>query len=102
MAYKIYIRRLAAADIDDAVTYFLKNLSAPKAAMDLLDALEEAYSQIREYPYGCPLYLSELPLAEEIRWITVKGYVLYYTVIGERVEICRFIHGRRDRRSIIQ
>lgn len=99
MTYNIRFRRLAARDIDNAVTYLLEKLSAPRAAADLLDALDEIFDQIREYPYGCPLWRTELPLAEEIRYITVKNYVLYYVVTGDTVEICRFLHGRKNRQA---
>lgn len=101
MAYKIIFRKLAIEDIDAAVSYLAEKLSAPQAAMELLDALEEAYDQISSFPYSNPLYRSELPLAEETRFVPVKGYVLYYTVVNDTVEIRRFLHGRRDRTPAI-
>ena len=39
-------------------------------------------------------------MRDEIRKVPVKGYVLYYAVLGDTVEIRRLLHGRRDRQNM--
>lgn len=95
--YKITYLPLAEADIIDAVDYISFTLEAPKAAMALLDELDKTVRQISEFPYSCELYRIDRPMKDEIRKVPIKGYVLYYAVFQDRVEIRRFLHGRRDR-----
>ena len=90
--YKITYLPLAEADIIDAVDYISFTLEAPKAAMALLDELDKTVRQLSEFPYSCELYRTDRPMK-----VPIKGYVLYYAVFQDRVEIRRFLHGRRDR-----
>ena len=39
-------------------------------------------------------------MKDEIRKVAVKNYVLYYAVFQDRVEIRRFLYGKRDRSRI--
>lgn len=95
--YKITYLPLAEADIIDAVDYISFTLEAPKAAMALLDELDKTVRQLSEFTYSCELYRTDRPMKDEIRKVPIKGYVLYYAVFQDRVEIRRFLHGRRDR-----
>lgn len=95
--HKIVYVPLAEADILDAVEYITFMLEAPQAANDLLDALDEAIRRIAEFPYAHELYWTDRPMRDEIRKAPIKNYVLYYAVYQDRVEIRRFLHGRRDR-----
>ena len=96
--YKIVYLPLAEADILDAVDY--RKLDAPKAAQDLLDELDDTVERISKYPYAHELYRTTRPMRDEIRKVPVKGYVLYYAVLEDTVEIRRLLHGRRDRQNM--
>ena len=98
--HKIVYLPLAEADILEAVDYIAGKLSAPKAAQALLDELNRTVEQIAQYPYAQGLYRTTRPMRDEIRQITVKGFVLYYAVFEDTVEIRRFLHGRRDRQEM--
>lgn len=98
--HKIEYLPIAEEDITSAVNYISFALDAPKAARELLKELHETVLLISEFPYSCELYKTSRPLEEEIRKVPVKGYVLYYAVFQDRVEIRRFLHGRRDRSNI--
>lgn len=95
--YKVVYLPLAEADIMSAVDYIALTLGAPKAAGELLDELDRTVMQLSEFPYSCELYRSARPMKDEIRMASVKGYVLYYAVTPDTVEVRRFLHGRRDR-----
>ena len=95
--YKIVYLPLAESDLMEALDYIAYKLDAPQAANDLLEAFDETVQSIAEFPYAYEPYWTDRPMRDEIRKVPVKNYVLYYTVYQDRVEIRRFIHGRRDR-----
>lgn len=95
--HRIEYLPLAQADVINAVDYLASVLDAPRAAADLLDALDDTVEQIAEFPYACELYHTDRPMRDEIRKVPVKGFVLYYAVFSDRVEIRRFLHGRKNR-----
>lgn len=95
--HKIVYLPLAENDLLEALDYIAVTLDAPKAARDLLDEFDNTVRQIAEFPYACELYRTDRPMRDEIRKVPVKNYVLYYAVFQDRVEIRRFLHGRRDR-----
>ncbi len=95
--YKIVYLPLAEDDILAAVEYIAGKLGNPQAADDLLNELDKTAEQLALFPYASELYYTARPMRDELRKIPVKGYVLYYTVRDDTVEIRRFIHGRRDR-----
>lgn len=99
--HKIEYLPLAQEDVLDAVDYLALTLGAPQAAADLLEELDQTVHRISQFPYAHELYRSDRPLRDELRKVPVKGYVLYYAVFQDRVEIRRFLHGRRDRTADI-
>ena len=95
--HKIIHLPLAERDLMEALDYIAYKLGAPQAANDLLDTFDETVRIIAQFPYAYELYRTERPMQDEIRQVPVKNYMLYYAVFQDRVEIRRFIHGRRDR-----
>ncbi len=95
--HKVVYLPLANADIMDAVDYISLSLDAPKAAHNLLEELDKTVRRLAEFPYSCELYRTDRPMKDELRKVPVKGYVLYYAAFPDRIEIRRFLHGRRDR-----
>ena len=98
--YNITYLPLAETDILDAVDYIAGKLDAPQAAQALLDELDDTVERISRYPYAHELYRTARPMWDEIRKVPVKGYVLYYAVLEDTVEIRRFLHGRRNRQDL--
>ena len=99
--HKIVYLPLAERDLMDALGYIAYTLDAPKAARDLLDAFGETVQRIAAFPYAYELYRTDRPMKDEIRKVPVKNYVLYYAVFQDRVEIRRFLYGKRNRNSIV-
>lgn len=97
--HKVVYLPLAEADILAAVDYIAGTLDAPKAAAELLDELDRTVGQIARFPYSAQLYRTDRPMKDELRMIPVKGYILYYAVFPDCVEIRRFLHGRRNRQN---
>ena len=98
--YKVVYLPLAEEDILSAVEYIAGRLGDPQAAEALLTELDRTAEQLALFPYSSELYYTDRPMRDELRKVPVKGYVLYYTVQGDTVEIRRLIHGRRDRSHI--
>ncbi len=89
----------AIRDIDASVTYLFFNLAAPQAARDLVRELDETMKRVMGQPYSGSLYRTDKRMRDEIRWVPVKGFVLYYAVTEDTVQIRRFLHGRQDREN---
>ena len=101
--HKIVYLPLAESDLMGALSYIADTLDAPKAARDLLEEFNQTIQRIAEFPYAHELYRTDRPMQDEIRKVAVKNYVLYYAVFQDRVEIRRFLHGRRDRsRGVVE
>lgn len=95
--HKVEYLPIAKQDIEDAVTYIAASLDAPQAARKLLLSISEAVEQIAQFPYAYEAYRPKWPLSVELRKAPICGYVLYYAVFRDRVEIWRLLHGRQDR-----
>jgi plasmid stabilization system protein ParE len=96
--YRLSYLPLANCDITDAVSYIADELCAPKAALDLLDALDKSIPLLKDFPYSCRVYQPVKPLKQEYRIMTVKNYAVFYTVDEQKklVEITRMIYAKRD------
>lgn len=95
--HKVIYLPLAEADILEAVDYIADKLDAVQAAEDLLSELDDTVSRIAQFPYAHELYRTARPMRDEIRKVPVKGFVLYYAVFADHIEVRRFLHGRRNR-----
>ncbi len=96
--YKLSYLPLANRDITDTVNYIADELCAPKAALDLLNALDKSISLLKDFPYSCRVYQPVKSLQQEYRIMTVKNYAVFYTVDEQKklVEITRMIYAKRD------
>lgn len=100
--YEIIYLPIARQDITDMILYISVQLNAPKAAMDLLDALEHSISLLGEFPYAHRIYRPIKPLEEDYRMLPVKNYAVFYVVREEEkiVEIHRVIYAKMDCRAL--
>lgn len=90
-------RELANRDIDEAVAYYL-NESAGQAALNFIDALEQAYTHIGRHPAtGSPRYAHELNLPGLRFWpLTRYPHLVFYIERTDRIDVWRVLHGQRD------
>lgn len=95
MQYSVVYTRLAKSDIGEIVTYISETLKAPKAALDLISALEKSIKTLEKFPYAHQVYITNKMLENEYRFIPVKNYLVFYTVKEDekKVIISRVFYG---------
>ena len=96
--YRLSYLPVANRDITDIVNYIAETLAAPQAALELLEALDESITGLKDFPYACRVYQTVKQLEREYRILTVNNYAVFYTVneSDKVVEIYRVIYAKRD------
>jgi toxin ParE1/3/4 len=87
----------ARRDIDEAVAHHLTE-GAVEAALDFVDALERAFTQLGCQPgMGSPRHAHELNLPGLRCW-SLKRYphLVFYVECDDRLDVWRVLHGRKD------
>jgi len=100
--YEIKYLPLARKDLADITNYIANHLKAPKAAMDLLDSMDESISKLKQFPYSCKVYQPIKALTDEYRMLPIKNYAVFYVVKTQVVEIHRIVYSRMDLSEIIK
>lgn len=93
----VVLRERAQRDIDEAVEHELSEAGAA-AALDFVDALEDARRQIGERPAsGSPRHAHELDLPG-LRFKSVGKfpYLVFYVERDADIDVWRVLHGARD------
>ena len=83
-------------DLTEAVNYIAVTLQDPISAEQLVDEVEAAIEKRREMPKAFAPYPSEKPRKYPYYRISVKNYLVFYVVIGNVMEVRRFLHSRRN------
>jgi addiction module RelE/StbE family toxin len=102
MEYHLRYLPMAKKDITEIVTYIAEELEAPKAALNLLDELEEKINKLTSNPYAHRLYRPSMPIDTEYRLLPVKNYLIFYVVFDDIIEVHRVIYKKRDLAKIIR
>lgn len=100
--FKLNYLPLAQKDLRDITSYIADNLKAPKAAMDLVDALDSSIRRLQQFPYSCKLYQPIKPLEAEYRILPVKNYFVFYVVTEYEVEIHRIVYAKMDIKNLLR
>lgn len=98
MNYNLVITKSAEKDLADILQYISKDLSAPKAANDLLDDILKCYNNISLNPLMYALCDNDRLKSKKYRKAVIKNYIMFYRVDEEKriIYIMRFVYGRRD------
>ncbi len=90
-------RALANRDVEEAIDWYL-NENAPQAAHGMVNALEQAYSNLARHPAtGSARYALELNLPGLRSWGLKKyPYLVFYVEHADRIDIWRVLHSQRD------
>lgn len=90
-------RKLAERDVDEALTYYLKE-GTTLAAYGFIDALESAYQHISQFPgIGSPRYAHELNLPDIRHWsLGDYPYFVFYVEQPGHIDVWRILHSQRD------
>ncbi len=96
MKYKIEITQEAEKDFENIFTYISETLCNKQAALRIRSLTDMPNS----YPKVKDMYLKKMGL----RFITVKNYIVFYTVEDEecKVYIVRILYGKRNWVKILQ
>lgn len=104
MTYSIYYTASAERDIDNALDYIASNLKNPLAALRLQQLEQSLVNNLINFPYKHPYVYDPLLTPYEIRFVPIKSYLLFYTIIEETktIYIVRFLYARSDWQHILQ
>jgi plasmid stabilization system protein ParE len=82
-------------ELDEILDYISNTLEAPGAARNLTVEVRKVIKDLREFPFAHRLYRSPESLPLEFRIITVKNYLIFYTV-KDFIEVHHIFYKRRD------
>ena len=104
MNYSLNITDIAKEDILSTVRYIANELKNPIAANALLDEIEKHEKILEETPGIYPFVHDEYLAEEGLKFITIKNFLLFYTVDkkNKTVNVIRFLYGRRDWKNILK
>ena len=101
--YNVKITSQAEEQIQEIVYYISHELKAPDAALQLLDALEDAFSSLTHFPQRVVLVHLLLDALEPwhakgIHRLPVKNFLIYFWIDEDnmRVQITAIIYGKRE------
>lgn len=100
--YDVVYLPTAKRELEEAVSYIAVELSAPDAALALMDDLDEAVRALSDMPYRHPIYHSVYALRREVRFFPIKNYNVFYVIDEEQksVEIQRVLYRGRNTSEI--
>lgn len=93
--YKLRYLPLFEQDLIQTVSYITNVLKNTDAAEKLVNDIEDAIQERLEYPLAFEPFPSKKRNYLYYR-IYVRNYVIYYVVIGDVMEVRRFLYGARD------
>lgn len=99
--YKLHYIELAISDLREIVHYISNQLFARQAAIELVDKLDKAISNLAHFPFSGHLYRNNHRLEDEYRVLVVERYVVFYVVYDDIVEIRRILYGKRNFEELI-
>ena len=104
MSYLVRITATAERDIVNASGYIDFTLKNPKAADDLLDAVEDKIVELSNFPEKYKLVEDTVLASWGIRCVTVKNYLVFYIVseIQETIYVVRFLYQKSDWATILR
>lgn len=93
-AYKIRIFPSAERDLQEIADHL--NTLSKDAALEYYDLIVSEIASLSTTPERYP-HPRDLPLAAKgYRYMSVKSYLVFYTVSGDTVQIHRIVYARRD------
>lgn len=93
--YKLRYLPLFEQDLIQTISYITNLLKNTDAAEKLVNDVEDAIQERLEYPLAFEPFPSKKRDYPYYR-IYIRNYVIYYVVIGDVMEVRRFLYGARD------
>jgi len=88
-------------DLASARDYIANNLNNPTAALRLVEDTEKAILKRLENPLGYQPYHSVKDRKHPYYRINIRNYTVFYVVIGDVMEVRRFVYSRRNLPDIV-
>lgn len=86
------------AAVRDYIAFTLMN---PTAALRLVEDTEQAILKRLKNPLGYQQYHSKRDREHPYYRILIRNYTVFYVVIGNVMEVRRFVYSKRDLQSIV-
>ena len=94
--YKVQYLSLFEHDMISVVDYISQTLQNPAAANRLINDVEKAVMERSANPLSFEPYPSTKRRKQPYYRIYIRNYTVLYTVIGDVMEIRRFVYSRRN------
>jgi plasmid stabilization system protein ParE len=88
-------------DLATARDYIALNLKNPVAALRLVEDTERAIKKRLSNPLGFEPYHSARDRSRPYYRINIRNFSVFYVVIGDVMEVRRFVYSRRDLPGIL-
>lgn len=87
---------IALSDLQQIVDYVAFELKSPQAAENFLSKLDDVISRLENFPLSGKIYIGNKKLEHDYRILVVESHLIFYTVLGNTLEIHRVLYGRRN------
>lgn len=94
MKYKIEYLPKAVDDLESIVHYIVNSLNSPQSTNSFIELLNEKILKLESYPQFYKIYEPYKKLNFVYRKIIVKNYIVFYTIVDNRIEIHRILYGK--------
>lgn len=103
MAYEYRLSDKSISDVDEILRYFTIDLSNMNAAADFLNSFQSVIDSLTMFPQIGTIFDNEFLKAEEVRFVKLEQYILYYLPDcgNQIINILRVIHGSRNINELI-
>ena len=99
--YKLVYLPLFEEDLSMAVDYISTKLKNPQAALKLINNVEKHILKRLASPIAFEPYNSLKDREETYYRIYVKNFTIFYVVIGNTMEVRRFIYSKRQLAELV-
>lgn len=102
MSYKIKFTAPANQDILKAIQYIAFSLNNPTAAVSLNILVQAKINSLPDFPEKYPL-VNDISLAyQQIRYIPVDNYLIFYKINKNEIQILRFLYAKSNWLNILK
>lgn len=101
--YNLKFTRLAERDLDEIYSYISIKLFNDKAAIKLMDNIENAINRLKEFPFSPPPTSDRALKKRGYRKLIIDNYIVFYQVdkTGMKVTIMRILYGARKYQDLL-
>ncbi len=93
--HKVIYLPMALSDLQQIVDYIACELKAPQAAKNFINKFDDAVSRLELFPLSGSSYKGSKMLEYDYRMLVVENYLVFYTLLGNTLEIHRVLYRRR-------